>query len=152
MPGIAASTSDTWLFGAPPNSVEAPENSFALDATCACTSMPMTTSQSPVAPRMRLVVFASLMLRGLPGCLRRSKRRLERQKSPASLAGERAQMSLRGIIEQWTVACHQGVVVFARRGGKDTIDRIVWRRSWKVGRRDQDMWRQADETKWRRFE
>jgi len=28
MPGIAASTSDTWLFGGPPNSVEAPENSL----------------------------------------------------------------------------------------------------------------------------
>ena len=44
IPGIAASTSDTWLFGAPPNSVEAPENSFAFDATWAWTSMPITTS------------------------------------------------------------------------------------------------------------
>ena len=52
MPGIAASTSDTWLLGAPPNSVEAPENSFDLEVTWACTSMPMTTSQSPVAPLM----------------------------------------------------------------------------------------------------
>jgi hypothetical protein len=54
MPGMAASTSDTWLFGAPPNSVEAPENSLDFEVTCACTSMPMTTSQSPVAPRMSL--------------------------------------------------------------------------------------------------
>jgi hypothetical protein len=44
MPGIAASTSDTWLFGSPPNSVEAPENNFAWEDTCACTSMPITTS------------------------------------------------------------------------------------------------------------
>ena len=50
MPGIAASTSETWLLGAPPNSVDAPENSFDLEVTCAWTSMPMTTSQSPVAP------------------------------------------------------------------------------------------------------
>ena len=28
MPGMAASTRLTWLFGSPPNSVEAPENSF----------------------------------------------------------------------------------------------------------------------------
>src|SRR3569833_3929462 len=54
MPGIAASTSETWLFGAPPNSVDAPENSFDRDETCACTSMPITTSQSPVVPRISL--------------------------------------------------------------------------------------------------
>ena len=30
IPGIAASTSETWLLGSPPNSVEAPENSFEL--------------------------------------------------------------------------------------------------------------------------
>ena len=29
IPGIAASTSETWLLGSPPNSVEAPENSLA---------------------------------------------------------------------------------------------------------------------------
>src|SRR5262245_53669954 len=50
MPGMAASTRETWEFGAPPNSVEAPENSFERDVTWACTSMPMTISQSPVAP------------------------------------------------------------------------------------------------------
>jgi DNA-binding YbaB/EbfC family protein len=50
IPGIAASTSETWLLGSPPNSVEAPENSLDLEVTWACTSMPMTTSQSPVAP------------------------------------------------------------------------------------------------------
>ena len=58
MPGMAASTSETWLLGAPPNSVEAPENSFDLEVTWACTSMPMTTSQSPVAP---LISFSGLL-------------------------------------------------------------------------------------------
>ena len=53
MPGIAASTSDTCEFGAPPKSVEAPENSLECESTCACTSMPITTSQSPVAPAMK---------------------------------------------------------------------------------------------------
>ena len=60
MPGIAASTSETWLLGDAPKPVEAPENSFDAEATCACTSMPITTSQSPVAPVTRLLaaVFA----------------------------------------------------------------------------------------------
>ena len=53
MPGMAASTSDTWPSGSPPNPVEAPENSFDLEATWACTSRPITTSQSPVVPLMR---------------------------------------------------------------------------------------------------
>src|ERR1700710_2748559 len=57
MPGIAASTSETWVFGSPPNSVEAPENSFELDVTWAWTSSPITISQSPVAP---LISFAGL--------------------------------------------------------------------------------------------
>ena len=56
IPGIAASTRLTLLFGAAPNAVEAPENSLAFEATWACTSMPTTTSQSPVAPAM---VFGS---------------------------------------------------------------------------------------------
>src|SRR4051812_15421679 len=50
MPGIAASTSETWLLGSPPNSVDAPENSFDFEVTWACTSNPITTSQSPVWP------------------------------------------------------------------------------------------------------
>ena len=66
MPGMAASTSETWLFGSPPNSVEAPENSFALEATCACTSMPITTSQSPVAP-----LISMLLPLFLPFCILR---------------------------------------------------------------------------------
>ena len=53
MPGIAASTSETWLLGSPPNAVEAPENSFDFEATWACTSRPTMISQSPVAPEMR---------------------------------------------------------------------------------------------------
>src|ERR1700716_4297777 len=54
MPGIAASTSETWLLGSPPNSVEAPENSFEFDVTWAWTSSPITTSQSPVWPLISL--------------------------------------------------------------------------------------------------
>ena len=41
-------------FGGAPNAVEAPENNFALEVTWAWTSMPMTTSQSPVAPLISL--------------------------------------------------------------------------------------------------
>src|SRR5262245_10983885 len=62
MPGMAASTSETWLFGGPPKAVEAPENSLALEATCACTSRPITVSQSPVAPRMRLGLAVAVLL------------------------------------------------------------------------------------------
>ena len=58
MPGMAASTSETWLLGSPPNAVEAPENSLALEATWACTSRPITTSQSPVAPLIRSLLEA----------------------------------------------------------------------------------------------
>src|SRR3546814_2837214 len=50
MPGMAASTSETWLFGSAPNCVEAPENSFELEITWAWTSSPMTISHSPVFP------------------------------------------------------------------------------------------------------
>ncbi len=50
MPGIAASTRLTLALGAAPKAVEAPENSFDCEVTCAWTSMPMITSQSPVAP------------------------------------------------------------------------------------------------------
>src|SRR5262252_7721265 len=60
MPGMAASTSETWLLGSPPNCVEAAENNFALEATCACTSMPTTTSHSPVAPLMSEPLLATL--------------------------------------------------------------------------------------------
>ena len=50
MPGIAASTSETWLFGSDPKSVAAPENSFEMLLICAWTSRPITTSHSPVSP------------------------------------------------------------------------------------------------------
>ncbi len=59
MPGIAASTSETWLFGSPPNAVEAPENSFEFEVTWAWTSRPITISQSPVAPLISLPLAAS---------------------------------------------------------------------------------------------
>ena len=50
MPGKAASTKLTWLFGAAPKSVAEPENSFAFEMTWAWTSSPITISQSPVSP------------------------------------------------------------------------------------------------------
>src|SRR6476659_165597 len=58
MPGIAASTSETWLFGSPPNSVEAPDNSFDREVTWAWTSRPITISQSPVAPFISFEIVA----------------------------------------------------------------------------------------------
>src|SRR5262245_50068141 len=59
MPGMAASTKDTWSLGAPPNSADAPENSLALESTCAWTSSPMITSQSPVAPLIQSFLSAT---------------------------------------------------------------------------------------------
>src|SRR5579863_3112267 len=56
MPGMPASTNETWALGSAPNSVEAPENSLDLDRTWACTSRPITTSHSPVWPLMNLDV------------------------------------------------------------------------------------------------
>src|ERR1700684_1382408 len=62
MPGIAASTSETWLLGSPPNSVEAPENSFEFEMTWAWTSRPITISQSPVVPLISLLTAALMLL------------------------------------------------------------------------------------------
>ncbi|OIQ66346.1 hypothetical protein GALL_520860 [mine drainage metagenome] len=59
IPGIAASTKATLELGSAPNSVEAPENSFALDETCAWISIPITSSQSDLAPAMTLSFGAS---------------------------------------------------------------------------------------------
>ena len=53
IPGIAASTRLTWLFGSAPNRVEAPEKSLEAEVTWAWTSSPITTSHSPVAPWIR---------------------------------------------------------------------------------------------------
>src|SRR5690606_33248356 len=55
MPGIAASTKLTLELAGRPNSVELPENSLLSEVTCACTSMPMMISQSPVWPLMKLL-------------------------------------------------------------------------------------------------
>ena len=60
MPGMAASTRRHayWVaaeFGG------GTENSLALDVTWACTSRPITTSQSPVSPEMRLLVVAAMV-------------------------------------------------------------------------------------------
>src|ERR1700686_1934733 len=62
MPGIPSSTNETWLFGSPPNSVEAPENSFDLDVTWAWTSSPITISQSPVAPLISFALVALMLV------------------------------------------------------------------------------------------
>ena len=53
MPGMAASTRLTCVFGSAPNAVAAPEKSLdAVAVICAWTSSPTTTSQSPVLPLM----------------------------------------------------------------------------------------------------
>ena len=52
IPGIAASTRLTLVLGAAPKAVEAPEKSLAFELTWACTSSPITISQSPLAPAM----------------------------------------------------------------------------------------------------
>ena len=67
MPGMAASTKDTWLFGSAPKPVEAPENSFDFDDTWAWISMPTTISQSPVAPATSFDSDAFAIGRGLSG-------------------------------------------------------------------------------------
>ncbi len=48
MPGNAASTGETWVFGSAPNAVAAPENSFAFETIWAWTSSPITTSHGPL--------------------------------------------------------------------------------------------------------
>src|SRR5215208_6673205 len=70
IPGNAASISETWELGSPPKPVDAPENSFDWEVTCACTSMPMTISHSPVKPLTRrgFLCVAVMALRDqLPG-------------------------------------------------------------------------------------
>jgi hypothetical protein len=62
IPGIAASTSETLLFGSLPNSVEAPEKSFDFETSWAWTSIPITTSKSPVALLMRFLDFARMFI------------------------------------------------------------------------------------------
>jgi hypothetical protein len=52
IPGIAASTRLTWVFGSAPKAVAAPENSLALVLIWAWTSRPTTISHGPVAPSM----------------------------------------------------------------------------------------------------
>src|SRR5580700_3790894 len=53
MPGMAASTSETWVLGSAPNVVGAPEKSLASEITWAWTSSPRTISQSPVSPLIK---------------------------------------------------------------------------------------------------
>src|SRR3954470_18905973 len=87
MPGIAASTSETWVFGSPPNSVEAPENSFEFEVTWAWTSSPITISQSPVAP---LISLAGLTVAFMLSFLRAARTRsapIRYQANPSPPAG-----------------------------------------------------------------
>ena len=63
MPGIAASTRLTCVFGSAPKVVEAPEKSLALETTCAWTSRPTTTSHSPLSPWIRKSVIAARLCR-----------------------------------------------------------------------------------------
>src|SRR5262245_5537334 len=58
MPGKAASTSATCVFGSAPKAVAAPETSLASLVTWAWTSSPITTSHSPVAPWIRYSLMA----------------------------------------------------------------------------------------------
>src|SRR5436190_137500 len=82
MPGIAASTSETWVFGSPPNSVDAPENSFDFEVTWAWTSSPITISQSPVAPLISFVAGALMVLHSLA---------VWRRSHPTRIRGSRSQ-------------------------------------------------------------
>src|SRR3546814_13592112 len=69
MPGMAASTSETFLFGSAPNAVEAPENSFDSEITWAWTSSPITISHSPVLPLSNAISLLRTSSRGPPGVL-----------------------------------------------------------------------------------
>ena len=56
IPGIAASTSETCALGSPPNAVDAPENSLDSETTWAWTSSPITVSQAPLRPSIKVTV------------------------------------------------------------------------------------------------
>ena len=62
MPGIAASTRLTLEFGSEPKRVDAPENSLASLFTWAWISIPITTSQSAVAPLMSFFGFTGAFI------------------------------------------------------------------------------------------
>ena len=53
MPGIAASTRETWVLGSAPKAVGAVEKSLASETTWAWTSSPTAISQSPSRPLIR---------------------------------------------------------------------------------------------------
>src|SRR3546814_9506629 len=57
IPGMAASTSETWLFGSAPNAVEAPENSFDSEITWAWTRSEEHTSELQSLMRNSYAVF-----------------------------------------------------------------------------------------------
>ena len=43
-----------------PNDVDEPEKSFEFEIICACTSIPITISQSPVVPLIKLLTSATI--------------------------------------------------------------------------------------------
>ena len=53
MPGIAASTSETWLLGSAPKAVGAVEKSLACEIAWAWTSSPTAISHAPLRPAIR---------------------------------------------------------------------------------------------------
>jgi hypothetical protein len=57
IPGIAASTRETWLFGSDPNAVEELLNNLEFDFTWACISRPITVSQSYFFPFIKLIII-----------------------------------------------------------------------------------------------
>src|SRR5262245_54143143 len=70
MQGMAKWTSGTCELVSQPHEVEAPDNSFARDVTWACTSKPITTSQSPVAPLMNFDFISGASINALQGAPR----------------------------------------------------------------------------------
>ena len=78
------------MFGAAPKAVEAPENSLAFEVTWACTSSPITISQSPVAPAIVLgsgSVYSSSAIAHPSRC--KSGRRSSAALGPAASAAPR---------------------------------------------------------------
>src|SRR5215212_2781397 len=65
MPGNAASTGETWVFGSAPKAVAAPEKSLDFAVTWAWTSRPITTSHSPVRPSISAVMYGPYLMQAV---------------------------------------------------------------------------------------
>ena len=90
IPGIAASTKETLELGSAPNSVEAPEKSLDRLDTWAWTSIPMTSSQSCLAPAITFGFGGSKVRSSMdgPGCRVNG---LRSRTEPAGRQGQRGQ-------------------------------------------------------------